>query len=202
MGTSKREATHEADIVACWASACNIDYPYDIHDTLAMALHKVIFELRERGIRVYNFLANTDSAETDIEFLTYAAAHRQSNASSGGYLFGAPIFVGRVDTVTHIMELLRQSETVIHLPPKKSIKLRQVSKAIFKRPILWSNKARVMSTFSSTISGKADGVRLFDVAENVEVALGELDNTKLAKRLLSVVSIGADDIHTMWYFNA
>lgn len=202
MSTSKRKATHEADLVACWASTCNISYPYDIKDTLALALHKVIFELRERGIRVYNFLANTDSGETDLEFLAYAAAHRQNNASSRGYLFGAPIFVGRADTVTHVLQLLHQKETVTHLPPKKGVMLQQVGKAIFKRPVPWNNNARVMSTFRSIVSGKAEGVRLFDVAEKVGVAIDKLDPTELRKRLLIVVSIGADDVYTMWYCNA
>jgi hypothetical protein len=88
MGTSKREATYPADLVACWASACNIIYPYNIGDSFAVALHKVIYALRENGIIIYNFLANTDSAETDIEFLKYSAAQIQLNSSSCGYMFG------------------------------------------------------------------------------------------------------------------
>jgi hypothetical protein len=202
MGTNMREATYPADLVACWASACNINYPYNVNDTLAMALHKVIFALRERGIRVSNFLANTDSAETDLEFLKYSAAHLQRNASSGGYLFGAPIFIGRADTVTHVLQLLRQSETLTHLPSKKKVVLQQVSKAVFKRPIPWSNKPRVLSVLRSMVSGKVDGVRLFDVVSMVEAKIDQIDVSQLNKRLLVTVSIGADDIYTMWYFNA
>jgi hypothetical protein len=109
--TSPQEALYMAYLVACWASIFNIDYHYYLYDSYAIALHKVIFVIREHGIRFYIFLANTDSGEIDVEFLKYAP-HCQTNASSGWYLYGALIFVGQVDIITHVLKLLHQKEIV------------------------------------------------------------------------------------------
>jgi hypothetical protein len=100
------------------------------------------------------------------------------------------------------MMLLRQTNSITYLPAKRQITLQPVSKVVIKRPISWNDKNRAISTFKSMISGTADGVRLHDVVENIQVAMDEVDRQQLAKRLLVTVSIGAEDIHTMWYFNA
>ena len=76
INTSEREATYKADLVACWASMCHIEYAYDKHDSFAVALRKVTAALPRRGVKIYNFLVNTDSGETDLRFLDYSAARR------------------------------------------------------------------------------------------------------------------------------
>src|SRR4051794_10723076 len=40
MGTNKREARFEADLIACWASMCNIKYDYKKEDSFGVALQK------------------------------------------------------------------------------------------------------------------------------------------------------------------
>lgn len=171
-------------------------------ETFEMALHKVIYSLREQGIRVYNFLANTDCAETDLGFFKYSAAHTQSNNRSSGYLFGTPIFIGRADTGKHLLELLRQTDTITHLPAKRHITLQPISKAIIKRPVPFTNNSRIRSTFQSIISGKADGVRLLDIMVDFDRALNSINIAQLKRRLLVTVSIGSDEFDKMWYFNA
>jgi hypothetical protein len=61
LSASKRQARFEADLVCCWASMCNIAYDYSKEDTLAVALQKVVTALREHGIKIYNFHANTST---------------------------------------------------------------------------------------------------------------------------------------------
>ena len=202
INTSKREATYEADRVACWASMCNIDYDYDRNDSFAIALHKVIAALRRRGIKIYNFLVNTDCGETDLKFLDYAAAHRQTNAASEGYLFGTPIFIGRADTLTHVRHSLSQNGDLVHLVDNSNITLQQVDKVIIKRPVPWASRTEVISAFRSMISGKADGTRLFDVVHMVENLIADIPSTQLNKFLFVSVAITVADVHAMWYFNA
>jgi len=202
INTSEREATYEADSVACWASMCNIEYDYKSHDSFAVALHKVMAALRRRGIKIYNFLANTDSGETDLKFLDYAAAHRQSNSASEGYLFGTPIFIGRADTLTHIRHSLLQNGNPVHLSSNSNVTLRQVDKVIIKRPVSWADRIEVMSAFSLVVSGKIGGTRLFDVGGMVERLIAEMSSSQLSKFLLVSLSITVADVHAMWYFNA
>ncbi len=158
--------------------------------------------LRRRGIRIYNFLANTDSAETDLKFLDYGAAHRQSNAVSGGYFFGAPIFIGRADTVFHVRQSLLQHEGLIHLDGTFDVVLREVQKVIIKRPTSWSNRSKVVAGFKSVVSGKADGHRLLDVGDKIAEVISDIPSLQLNKSLLVTISITVADVYTMWYFNA
>jgi hypothetical protein len=202
INTSEREATFEADLVARWASMCSVEYEYDWQDSFADALHKVTVALRCRGIRIYNFLVNTDSGETDLKFLDYAAAHRQTNSANAGYLFGTPIFIGRADTLTHVKPSLSQDGDLVHLSGNSNVTLQQVEKVIIKRPVPWGDKIEVMSAFRSMISGKADGNRLFDVGDMVEKLITDMPSTQLNKFLLVSLSISVADIQSMWYFNA
>lgn len=201
INTSKREARDEADLVACWASMCNIKYEYDRYDSFALALHKVTAALRSRGIKIYNFLVNTDSGETDLKFLDYAAAHRQSNSAGAGYLFGTPIFIGRADTLTHIQHSLSQSSDIVHLAPHSSVTLRQVDKVIIKRPVSWGDRKQVISAFRAVISGKVDGNRLLVVEDMVEKLIADMPSTELNRFLLVSASVTVADVDTMWYFN-
>jgi len=202
INTSSREATYEADRVACWASMCNIEYDYDKHDSFAVALHKVTSALRRRGVKIYNFLVNTDSCETDLKFLDYAAAHHQANAATEGYLFGTPIFIGRADTMTHVRHSLSQDGELVHLGGNSNVILRQIDKVIIKRPVSWNDKTGVISAFRSIISGKVDGTRLFDVGDMVEKLITDMLSTQLNKFLFVSLAITVTDVHTMWYFNA
>lgn len=202
INTSKREATYEADRVACWASMCNIEYDYDKYDSFAVALHKAITALRRRGITIYNFLVNTDSGETDLKFLDYAAAHRQSNTASAGYLFGTPIFIGRADTLTHIRHSLSQDGDVVHLDGTSNVTLRLVDKVTIKESVSWGERTKAIPTFRSIISGKADGIRLFDIADMVERAINDIESAQLNKYLLVTVSIAMHKASDLEYFNA
>jgi hypothetical protein len=202
MSMSKRIATKPADKVACWASMCNIPYNYSQEDSYSAALQKVVSVLRKRGLPIYIWQANTDSAEVDLNFLDYAAAQRQSNAASRPYYVGTPIFVGRVDTFTHVKNSLMYDSLVTHLEGSAGVTLRQVDRAIIKRPINWSDKSKALSAFRSMVSGKADGRQLFDVTDILEKEVDNIESEKLGKKLLVTVSIGVDDFNTMWYFNA
>ena len=99
FGSSKVEAWLEADLVCCWASMCDIEYDHDENDTFSTALQKVLTEIRERGVKIYNFLVNTDGAsgEVDLQFLDYAVEQPQCNSTNGASFPGVPIFTGRAD---------------------------------------------------------------------------------------------------------
>jgi Heterokaryon incompatibility protein (HET) len=202
INTSEREATYDADRVACWASMCNIGYHYDRHDSFAVALHKVTSALRRRGIKIYNFLVNTDSGETDLKFLDYAAAHHQTNAATEGYLFGTPIFIGRADTLTHVRHSLSQDGELAHLGGNSNVTLRQIDKVIIRRPVSWDDRTGAISAFRSALSGKVDGTRLFDVGDMIEKLIIDIPSRQLNKFLFVSLAITVADVHTMWYFNA
>ena len=202
MHLSKREATYAADLVYCWASMCNICFDYDQNDEYHVALHKVIAALRRSGMRIYNFSVNTDSAETDRNFLKYAVAQQQSNAAYGGHLVGSAMFIGRTDTLAHVENLLTQDSKILHLEPNFNVILRQVDKTIFRRPVVLSNKTRALGVFRSMVSGRADGQRLLDIGDMLKTTLDGIDEAKLKTQYLITVQIGVEDIYTMWYFNA
>ncbi|KAH0838849.1 heterokaryon incompatibility protein-domain-containing protein [Lanmaoa asiatica] len=106
----KREATYEADLIASWASMCNIPYAYDRHDNFALALSKVTKALRTQGLCIYNFLPDTVGGPfgpLDV-FRAYAKEHPQLNVKNQAELPGAPIFTGRADTITHLTNSLRK----------------------------------------------------------------------------------------------
>jgi hypothetical protein len=202
MSVSQREASDEADLVHCWAAMCNLTYDYDRRDKYATALHKVIHALRQRGVRIFNFLANTNCGETDLDFLEYAAAHRQTNDPIGGFLSGSPIFTGRADTVIHVQKSLSAKAEIAFLEPKFDVKLRLIDRYIIKRPISWGSKEKARSAFRSLVSGKADGETLLDVVSLVETAVNEISPDILNQHLLVQIQIGVDDYNSMWYFNA
>lgn len=74
LGTVKREARFEADLVASWASMCNIEYEYMKDDSFAVALQKVLEVLRRKHkVTIYNFLVNTqgNGGTVDSSFVNY-----------------------------------------------------------------------------------------------------------------------------------
>jgi hypothetical protein len=201
ISLSKREATKKADLVACWASMCNISYPYNKDDTFAVALHKVVTALRRRGLPIYNFLANTYGGETDLMFMDYATAHRHSNSRREGYLFGSPIFTGRADTITHIRHLLNQNGDLTPLEPHINVMLQRIDKTVIKQVVSLADKPKVLSVFRSSVSGSVDGERVTDVVISLEKCLDETPVPQLEKCILIQASIFVEDVGIMPYFN-
>ncbi|KDR77469.1 hypothetical protein GALMADRAFT_245642 [Galerina marginata CBS 339.88] len=110
FASGKRQAKHEADLVACWASMCNIAYAYDREDNFPTALKKAVKALRAQGVVIYDFVPDTKagiSTPTEI-FCAYAREHPQLNATNLAEFPGAPIFTGRADTVSHLIYSLDQ----------------------------------------------------------------------------------------------
>jgi hypothetical protein len=201
IGISKREASKEADLVACWASMCNIAYDYDPEDSFAVALHKVVTALRRQGLPIYNFIANTYGGETDLKFMEYATTHRHHNSRSGGHLFGPPIFTGRADTITHFRHLLDRTVECPALDLHFDVKLHLIDKATIERPVSLANKSALLASFKGLVSGKADGARLVDVMDPLEKLLDETASEQLEKFILVLVSITVEDINIMPHFN-
>jgi hypothetical protein len=112
------------------------------------------------------------------------------------------MLIGRTNTVAHVQNLLTQDASILHLDPNFNIVLRQVDRTTFKRPVLWSNKARALEIFRTMISGKADGQRLLDVGDVLKASLGGICEEQLKRHYIITVQIGVEDIYTMWYFNA
>lgn len=104
----RREARYEADLVACWASMCDISYPYNRMDTLDQAVYKVVKALREAGIRVFNFhaCAGAGLSGVDFWFHWYSLEHRYLNWEDCPFMPGAGAWTGRVDTVDHYLNSL------------------------------------------------------------------------------------------------
>lgn len=204
MSTSKRSARFEADLIACWASMCNISYSYSKHDTFALALYKVITALRQQGFRIYNFLVNTDAGETDIMFLEYAAAMQQSNSQSEAYLLGSPVFVGRADTVIHIRNSLAQTGRLMPLPRSFEVTLQRVDGVGMGTPVPFTDIPGIISTFNNLVTGEVDGKRLTDVAIKIGDLLHEFASqhpTHLQRYSLLPISPTALDTSTAFSFN-
>jgi Heterokaryon incompatibility protein (HET) len=100
-----RTAKYEADLVASWASMCNIDYEYDREDTFEAALSKVIAVLRSRGITIYEFMPNTTGGSLSryTSFREYAHEQLQRHTTNFAPTQGPPIFTGIADIFTHVL---------------------------------------------------------------------------------------------------
>jgi hypothetical protein len=201
IGISKREASKKADLVACWASMCNIAYDYDPEDSFAVALHKVVTTLRRQGLPIYNFIANSYGGETDLKFMEYATTHRHSNSRSGGHLFGPPIFTGRADTVTHFRHLLHGTAEFAALDFHFDVKLQLIDKVSIKRPVSLADKSALLASFKSLVSGRADGARVVDVMDPLAKILDGTRSEQLEKFIFVPVSIAVEDISTIPHFN-
>ena len=92
--------------------------------------------------------------------------------------------------------------TITKLQPHFNIHLQPVDKALIKRPILWSDRVGAIDVFRSMVSGRADGTRILDVMPMVAKVVDDLPLDILQNHYLMTVSIGVEDIHTMWYFQA
>ena len=97
------KARFPADMVACWASMCNLAYEYQEHDDIITALRKVVRTIRNQGINIYNFQAKiTGSAEVDFNFPGYAKEQRLSTSTNLTFTVGAPCFTGVADFADHL----------------------------------------------------------------------------------------------------
>ncbi|KAL8786549.1 MAG: hypothetical protein Q9195_008180, partial [Heterodermia aff. obscurata] len=105
---SARKARYPADMIACWASMCNLAYEYRESDDVLTALRKAIFAIRNHGICVYNFQADVvgSSAEVDVDFLTYAQEQPLRHVTFHAFTLGAPCFTGVADFAQHLVTSL------------------------------------------------------------------------------------------------
>ncbi|PPQ66402.1 hypothetical protein CVT26_011272 [Gymnopilus dilepis] len=199
FAASRRQATHEADLIACWASMCNVRYAYDRHDDFRSALKKVSEALRSQGIIMYNFLPDTKGGlRTPAElFNVYVRYHPQLNATNEAELPGAPIFTGRADTVSHMVFSLDN----ISLPTQwyddangTRQQLRKIAGAKIEQVAnLDGNLEDIMSTFASkAIYGEQfDTINaMFWPVDNVALQyLEKLPSERLSIAKLVVVNV-------------
>jgi hypothetical protein len=201
MSLSKRSAGYEADLVACWASMCNIPYEYNPHDTFAISLHKVVTVLRQRGFRIYNFHVNTYGGETDLKFMEYAAAMRMSNGVGQPYLSGSPILVGRVDTLTHLKHCLETPAHLEILPTSFDVALRIVDSYTISSSIGCSDISKMLAILRDVVVGTADSDHVIDVIDKIEEFLLDFSlkhPERLAKYVMVPVSVTIRDSATDW----
>ena len=192
IGTSKREARYEADLICSWASMCNIKYDYSKNDTFANALRKVLKVLRkEHKLTIYNFNVNAVGAcgDVDLRFLDYATSHRQCNATNKAYLHGAPVFTGRADTIIHFKNALTNG--LASNPVGSSIVyLRRTKGCHVASKTALTEKTKVLQEFYKTISGVADGMLNTDVLKDVLSVLEKIPKGSRERFTFVLASIG------------
>lgn len=186
FGSNERNARFEADLVACWASMCNIGYDYKKEDPFGVALQKVLKTLRKDiGVTIYNFLVNTKGAsgEVDVAFLEYAKAHKQCNASNERAFHGTPIFTGRADTAVHF-------KNAIHQPRAKSslkgdgVPLRKVKHSLIPTPTILTDTQAVVDAMFPAVSGASDDMMFYNVLYSVAGTLVKASKEELEKSVL------------------
>lgn len=199
---SERTAFYAADIVECWASMCNIQYDYISTDSTELTLHKVLCALRSTGLQFYNWHANTAGSVTDMTFTRYAAAMRQSNSESNGFMLGSPVFVGRADTFTHVKMCIEQTDFRYDFKTDIKIQLREVCGAMVKHATQLQERFETVEQFRSLIAGDPNKDRLMDVTDLIEEMFHKTPTEILAKHILLVVTITVQDDPTMDSFDA
>jgi hypothetical protein len=202
---SKREATFEADLVCCWASMCNIKYEYSKEDSFETALTKVIRTLRETGITIYNFIVTKENVQDiDFEFLSYASAHVQLNATNRAFFPGIPILTGRVDTVTHFCSTLQAVQKESGSPESVTrLDLQRISEAVIKMAVSLSKPALAISALELACSGKADGIIFTDILQEIWTLLQNYSDSFLSTRMLVIAAIPLHgETSDPYHFNA
>lgn len=152
-GVTKREAKFEADLVASWASMCNISYDYNKNDSMPLALKKVLSAMqKDHGMTTYKFQVNTrgSSGELDLAFSEYATAHRRGG--SGEYIHGLPVLTGRADTATHLRIGLSQPFEMLELKGS-GVNLRKVRYTSIMQAAKLTDIKLVIQAISSTSKG-------------------------------------------------
>ncbi|KAI9766107.1 MAG: hypothetical protein M1840_006814 [Geoglossum simile] len=191
---SPRAAKYDADLVACWASTCDISYGYDRNDSFPASLHKAATALRAQGITLYQFLPETRGGKHppfDF-FCDYARGHIQ--LSTGGRVMypGAPLFTGRADTSMHLISSVNKVELPTQWVEFESSSLRPVCGAIFEKLIGFKNAELILAKFNNISYGEVlgpSGLMFFSLEGLIKVALETLDVNQLAFCRLCVVSI-------------
>ena len=159
FASSNRQARHEADLVACWASMCDLQYQYDKKDSLTQAVSKVIPALRKAGAPVYEFIPrNMEPAlfgNGRPSFFAFGEAQQVSNAKVNVGFTGLPIFTGRSDAQVHFRALLHQNTHGFYADSSLE-PLRPVEGVQFGKIVNLSEKADLTNVMRDTFYGKED----------------------------------------------
>jgi heterokaryon incompatibility protein (HET) len=188
---NKREATLEADLVCCWASMCKIPYEYSKEDSFEFALAKAIRALRGLGVTIYNFHATSRNVQDiDFEFLQYAGAHNQNNATNQAFFPDTPFLTGRSDTCVHFLRSLTaiQKDTQ-NCGPIAQLNARRVLGARIKMVVPLSNMHSAISALRLACSGVADNMMFWDVLQLVVPLLQHTPSPVLTSRMLVIAAI-------------
>lgn len=187
LSIGRRQAKYPADLVASWASMCNISYVYDKDDSLQLALNKVVDVLRHQyGITVYSFHPN---CSPDFNFFDYASPHNQSNSYDGiNYYPGTPIFTGRVDTVKHVVTSLTKIRSRISDTGNRYVRLIQMVEEDYRFeggeiPI---DSPQWLNHFHQLVIGQHDGFGIQDIVPLVGRAVSKIKSTYRRPELLTV----------------
>ena len=195
IGLSQREAHFKADLVACWASMSAIKYEYNKNDSFAVALQKVLRELRcTHNVQIYNFHFSTTDSAVDAEFLVYASPHRQCNASNQAYMYSLPIFTGCADTGVYFRTSLACSSNTLCLLEPSSVKLQKVLGGKIHAINDLEDRQAFIDNISETIIGEPDEVmHLFtDVRIKLLDIMASASPADLKDKVLVVVSVPAE----------
>ncbi|KAK3109539.1 hypothetical protein LTR53_017111 [Teratosphaeriaceae sp. CCFEE 6253] len=158
FSSSDRHAKFDADLIACWATMCNVRYDYDKDDTLLQALGKAKRALRAAGIKIFDFIPeNMESPDQRaLSFFALAKPHRMHNATHGAFFPGLPILTGRSDPLEHLRMVLAQDRSQWHatlcpedLRTVRGVKLRSA-------PLI--EQERFLALFADTASDQTDNV--------------------------------------------
>jgi hypothetical protein len=196
--TSTREARFEADRVSCWASMCNISYAYVNNDSYAVALQKILAQIRfalENNMRLFTFQANTNSLlnSVDLGFLEYASSHTQSNARHGAEFTGTPLFSGRADTLRHVKACLRQPNTHVQLAGDPAL-VQQVDGIVSVEAAQMNDVKKTLELWAPAITGWHDGMTAYNIVDKISELLRDIPTTELASKALILITINTTSI--------
>ncbi|KAI4262395.1 MAG: hypothetical protein L6R42_002425 [Xanthoria sp. 1 TBL-2021] len=190
---SARKARFPADMVACWASMCNLAYDYREDDDILTSLRKVICTIRDQGIDVYNFQANVigASAELHVEFMAYAQEQLLRTSTNRVSTFGAPCFTGVADFAQHLQISLAERPRI--RLSGTGVNIRRVMGAKIEKVIPAEYTDKVSDELERIKTGywdfKLDILRMFRSVRDVAMAnLQHKSKSELERSCLVVVS--------------
>ncbi|KAK6438653.1 hypothetical protein LTR95_005147 [Oleoguttula sp. CCFEE 5521] len=159
FATSKRNAKFDADLVACWAGMCGVQYPYVKEDSLLTAVTKVKSALRASEIRLYDFVP--EGLECDdrnmMSFFHLTRPHEMCNAEGGAPFEGLPILTGRCDAGEHLAIVLAQDLRKMSTL-KVSKRVRQVAGSVSSSALLSDMVGAIDLLLSSTNHQSDDSI--------------------------------------------
>ena len=115
-----RSAKLEADLVACWATMCNLQYEYNPKENIMPQIVKVIRAIRDAGQEIFEFFPHLQDRSIRHHclptFFLFAERHAVQNyaVKGWGHRKGVamydllPVFSGRCDPVVHLQQSLLQ----------------------------------------------------------------------------------------------